>query len=225
MRILSGIKKCLVPEGAKIRKILGGPCRGLLMEVNLKHQMQMWLGLYERELHPYLRRFSKDIRTGIDVGTAEGYYSLFMLGKTSAKKVFSFEPLASAREEFRCNLNSSFPQSGPRLELSEKLVSENESQASTTLDKIVSQVKMPCLVKMDVEGAEASVLKGASGLLALPDVRLIVEVHSLALEMECIKILEGAGYQVRVIPNAWWRFLLPEKRFGHNRWLAAVKKF
>lgn len=214
----------LVPEGRKMRKILGGPCQGLLLEVDLRHEMQMWLGLYERELHADLHRLSQGIQTGIDVGTAGGYYSLFMLGKTPAKKVYSFEPLASEREEFERNTQANFPNLGTRLQLSEKMVSDKESPSATTLDAVISQAAMPCLIKMDVEGGETSVLRGASRLLSSSGVRLIIEVHSLALEEECLQILKAAGYQVRVIPNAWWRFLLPEQRCGHNRWIAAFKR-
>ena len=224
MRILSEIKGWLVPDGKKIRKVLSGPCCGIAMQMNLRHQMQMWLGLYERELHPWLKRFSKGIRTGIDIGTAEGYYSLFMLEKTPARKVYSFEPFDSAREEFQANLESNAFISKEKLILSRKMVSESESEETTSLNLAIPLVEEPCLVKMDVEGAEAAVLKGASRLLSLPDVRWIVEVHSAALEEECVKILKNAGYRVQVIPNAWWRLLVPEKSFGHNRWLAAIKK-
>ena len=39
------------------------------------------------------------------------------------------------------------------------------------------------------------------------------------------RFLERAGYQVRVIENAWWRLLIPEGRGDseHNRWLAAYR--
>jgi hypothetical protein len=37
-------------------------------------------------------------------------------------------------------------------------------------------------------------------------------------------MLTAQGFQLEVVPNAWWRVILPEMRpIEHNRWLAAWK--
>ena len=76
------------------------------------------------------------------------------------------------------------------------------------------------LIKIDVEGAEAIVLQGMIDLLKENDCRLIIETHSVQLEKDCMAFLKSQGYYVRIIKNAWWRSILPERRpLKHNRWL------
>jgi hypothetical protein len=81
------------------------------------------------------------------------------------------------------------------------------------------------MIKIDIEGAEIDALKGAGRLLSAQQARWLIEVHSIECEDVCREILERAGYQVRIIKNAWWRLLVPEGRGGseHNRWLAAYR--
>jgi hypothetical protein len=77
---------------------------------------------------------------------------------------------------------------------------------------------------MDVDGAEAEILKGASLLNGLGGVRWLIETHSRDLERECVEQLKAAGFETRIIRNAWWRVLIPELRpVEQNRWLAAWK--
>ena len=68
------------------------------------------------------------------------------------------------------------------------------------------------------------VLRGADALIKRPQVRWIIETHTPKLERDCLAILQAAGYQTRVVPNAWWRVILPEMRIGHNRWFVATRK-
>ena len=80
-------------------------------------------------------------------------------------------------------------------------------------------------MKMDIDGGEAAVLNAAasSGFLQMRPLRWIIETHSVSLEELCVSILESNGYRARIIPNAWWRTVVPELRVSEqNRWLAAV---
>jgi FkbM family methyltransferase len=65
----------------------------------------------------------------------------------------------------------------------------------TTLDEAMAQssVRTIDLLKMDIEGAEAAALKGASNVLGRTQ-RIIAEYHSQALLAECTQILEGHGF-------------------------------
>jgi FkbM family methyltransferase len=76
----------------------------------------------------------------------------------------------------------------------------------TTLDECLAHRPKPIrLIKIDVEGAEQLVLRGAAKLLAQDRPLLIVEVHSFALpsfgtSAEAFRQeLEAAGYEERVI--------------------------
>ena len=93
------------------------------------------------------------------------------------------------------------------------------------LDDFAAHVESPCLIKVDVDGGEGLVIKGAAGLLRQQGVSWIVETHSAELEAECRMRLDRAGYRIAVVANAWWRRVLPEQRpIAHNRWLVATNR-
>jgi FkbM family methyltransferase len=69
----------------------------------------------------------------------------------------------------------------------------------TTLDALAEQCGDPDLVKIDTEGHEVQVLRGARRLLAGRKPRLIVEYHTAGLKAECIGILEAEGYDVEIV--------------------------
>lgn len=195
------------------------------MGLSLRTQSQVYVGLFEKEIHPWLNRLSNGIATAIDIGAAHGEYTLYFLTKTKATKVFAFEPDVSLFPCLHENLRlNGLDQSG-RLEISAKFLGFSDTDRETRLDSLATSVDAPCLIKMDVDGAEAQILNGAETINALPDVRWIIETHSRELESLCDRILIAAGFQTRIIPNARWRVFVPEQRpIEHNRWLAAWKR-
>ena len=93
-----------------------------------------------------------------------------------------------------------------------------------TLDSLNLDRDKPGFIKIDVDGPECDVLDSGARLLSKADVCLLVETHSLELELGCIDRLEKLGYVCSVIRNAWWRIFVPEQRpIAHNRWLWAEK--
>ncbi len=218
------VKRRLLPAGKAPRRIRAGLLAGLTMQLDFAHQTQRWLGLQERELYPWMRRFAAGIQTAIDVGANDGMYTLYFLARTSARKIFSFDAAAESLGELRENLGLNGLGSDVRLEVVAQKVAAQPGDGSTTLDSFAASIGSPCLVKADIDGGEAEMLRGAQGLLRAPGVRWIIEVHSKALEQECLRILREANYQTRIVRNAWWRHLLPELRPGElNHWLVAYR--
>lgn len=80
------------------------------------------------------------------------------------------------------------------------------------LDSMVSDLEFPVVVKIDVDGAEMDVLEGTRRLIAMPQVRWIIETHTPALEWSCLAALHAKVYQTCVIPQTWWSVSLPELR-------------
>jgi len=67
------------------------------------------------------------------------------------------------------------------------------SVAVTTLDEVlVAGAPPPDVVKLDVEGSEADVLRGARRLLAEHRPALVIELHGTAAEV--CELLDDAGY-------------------------------
>lgn len=225
MRALSWVKNLVVPEGRKARRIVFGPFQGIVMELSLRHQTQIYLGLFEREIHGWLERLSSGIQTAIDIGADHGEYTLFFLMRTKAARVLAFEPNPESLPLLQENLKLNSLAGSSRLEFSTAMVGDADGASKVRLDSRVGSIRLPCFIKMDVDGVEAEILKGARKLNGLGGVRWLIETHSKELERECVEQLEAAGFETRIIRSAWWRLFIPELRpIEHNRWLAAWKE-
>ena len=224
MTFLRTIKNAVVPAGARPRTVQAGAFRGIRLNLDLRSESQFYVGLMERELYPWLQRLSRGARIAVDVGAAHGEYTLYFLMKTAAERVFSFEPDPLMVERLLVNLRLNGLEGNRRLELCTKFLRSEEGPDQVTPAWLAERILGPCLIKIDIDGPEAELLRSAAALLTLPDVRWLIETHSVALENECIAILESFGYAVTIVRNAWWRAIVPELRpLEHNRWLVATK--
>ena len=220
--ILSAIKDWLMPSGAKPRSIQFGAFKGLRMNLDLRIQTQAWLGLAEREVFSYLRAFSHLAKTGIDIGAADGEYTLFFMSQPNIKHVFAFDPSERFPADLSANLALNGFQGDLRSRLIKQYVSDHDDDNHCTLDSFAVDLEGPCVVKIDVDGGEGAVLQGATKFLERKDVSWIIETHSLELEQVCDQILSSKGFSTTIIKNRWWRAFIPERRpISHNRWLAA----
>lgn len=221
-RPLSALKQRVVPSGSAPHTIRAGLFRGIQMNLDLRSQSQIYLGLFEQETHIWLKRLSAGIATAIDIGAAAGEYTLYFLTKTPARRVLAFEPDSAHHAELRTNLRLNGLDHDPRVALLAACV--GSSPGAMPLDDFLPLSAPPCLVKMDVDGAELDILRSANSLLGQPDVRWLIETHSAELERECMALLHATGYKTVVVPNAWWRMIVPEQRpLDHNRWLVAMR--
>ncbi len=192
------------------------------MDLDSRHDRQRLWGLYEREISYIFEQYAQRIKTAVDVGAGDGYYTLYFLAKTSARQVFAFEPSQQAREHVESNLRANGLGQDTRLLLSSQSVGRNSGAETTTLQSISQTIETPCFIKIDVEGAEADILAGAGPVLEQPEVVWLIETHSLRLEEECEYWLTQRRYETVIVPNAWWRAIVPELRpIPHNRWLFA----
>lgn len=223
-RIASGLKSRVVRAGRAERSILLGPGRGLRMWLDLHHDTQLCLGLYEREIQCWLTHLASRARTLIDVGAAQGYYTLYFLARTHAERVLSVEPAAETRLQLLRNLELNGLRDDRRLRLLDAEAGARADAGELTLDGLRSEIVRPCLVKVDVDGGELAILKGGRELIEASGVSWLVEVHSAHLAAACASTLRQGGLEVRTVQNAWWRFLVPEMRpTAVNHWLVAFR--
>lgn len=221
-RPLSFLKNMFVPSAISPRTILHGPLRRITLDLSLKTQMQTYLGLFEKEVHFWLEALTSNIATGIDVGAAHGEYTLFLLLKTSAEFIYAFEPHTDFHAVIRRNLHLNALDGSSRLRLSSQLVGASASGDVVSLDSLAPQISFPCFIKVDVDGGEEEILKGAEHFNRQKGIRWLIETHSRDLEAACEARLKRANFKTAIIPNAWWRVFLPELRpCEQNRWLAA----
>ena len=67
-----------------------------------------------------------------------------------------------------------------------------------TLDSFLSKYPSPNYLKIDVEGFEMDVLRGASKILREIRPKLIIETHSSELKKEVINFLDEYGYTLKI---------------------------
>jgi len=222
MRPLSYLKTKIVPAGIRPLTILYGLFRQITLELSLQTEMQMYLGLFEKEIHSWIEALTRNIATAIDAGAAYGEYTVFFLMKTNADAVYAFEPGTDLHGRLRKNLQLNSLNGSNRLKLFSHCLGSATSEGVMSLDSLLSEISFPCFIKVDVDGEEEEILKGAERLNQRKGVRWLIETHSHNLEVACETRLRRANFKTVIIPNAWWRAVLPELRpVRHNRWLAA----
>ena len=216
------VKSLLFGTKERVFRLRFGLNRGLRFTVDPRHKSSRLLGLDEVEIASSFRHLASRARVAYDVGAADGWYTLYCASRPNIQQVHAFEPEARALQNLHDNMRTNGVDD--RVVIHQVLVGRQNAPGWCTLDAVEPSAPGPALVKVDVEGGELDVLLGASRLLSAPDTAWIIETHSAEMETECSRVLCDQGYQVRVIPNAWWRWAQPEARvLPHNRWLTAAR--
>ena len=70
-----------------------------------------------------------------------------------------------------------------------------------TLDALGYDARPVDFVKIDVEGAECDVLRGAAGMIVRRHPRMLIEIHSAANREWALDFLDAHGYAPRLIPH------------------------
>lgn len=214
--MLAAAKRTMLPVGLGERTLPAGLGRGLRMDIDFAHETRMFLGLYEIEISRHLRRMCTSGTRSFDVGAAEGFDSL-VFAKLTGAAVASFEREEALMGRLRHTVGLN-PTLAPLIAPVLATVGSGE-MGSLALDEYAEHHFVPDFMKIDVEGAEADVLRGATRILQDRGPALLVEVHSAQLEQECGSIMVRWGYRPLVVSQ---RRLWPDTRgIAHNRWLVA----
>lgn len=179
-----------------------------------------WLGTYE---HTKQTMFLAHLAAGsvvYDVGAHAGYYTLLAASRVAPSgRVYAFEPasenLAYLRQHLRLNritnasvvpaaVASSCGSARFRTGTTSStghLAEDGQLQVSTVgLDEMARAglIEAPSLVKIDVEGAEESVLAGAAELLESARPIVFVATHGRSADRACCELLDSLQYDVEV---------------------------
>jgi hypothetical protein len=195
--------------------------RGLRVVVEEDAPLHTYLGTLEIELARQVVAMVEPGMFCLDIGGHDALDAL-ALAKLSRSHVLTFEFADERLAMMRRNLSLNAALARYVRTVETYVAFETvASPPADTLDRLVamySHGERPGLIKMDVEGAEVSVLSGAPTVLAERP-HLIIETHSEDLEKRCIELLIDAGYRPSIIDQRRW---LPERRGnGHNRWVIA----
>lgn len=196
-------------------RIRHGPARGMKW-ITGSSIHGCWLGTYELAKQIALQRFVKPGMVVYDIGAQAGFYTLFfsrLVGE--AGRVYAFEPcpyeahflVNHVRINELANVRIVQAAVGERTGLVGMTIDRGMTQnqicnrsesvlavPAVTLDR--SGLEPPDLIKMDVEGAESLVLKGARDTLCNARPVVFIALHGPEQRAECVGILRSSGYGI-----------------------------
>lgn len=208
----------LLPENF-VLPVLQGPGRGLRWIVGSATH-GCWLGSYEAEP---TARFAESLEPGgvfYDIGAHVGWYTLIgsrIVGPEGT--VIAFEPLAENLRHLRRHLtlndvnnvdvrpvavtdsNGQVPFRRGRGSFQGRISEEGRSHVmvdGVRLDSLFrrGEIPPPDLMKIDVEGAEVSVLRGSEELLRSTRPIVLLSTHGPDLRSEAETLLRHHGYEL-----------------------------
>ena len=205
-------------SGSAIVRVKGGLNRGFKWTIGSGDHGN-WLGSYEYKTQRLMQSVVKPGMTAFDVGANAGFYALG-LSRLVANQghVWCFEPLPANLAHLTNHLKINDVQNVTVVEaaVAEKagftLFQEGDTRSTghitdrvtalqvttVSLDSFVESIgrKIPDLVKIDVEGGEGEVLRGARTLLAERKTVFIVSLHDDFQKQSCTEILRTSGYRI-----------------------------
>jgi len=202
-----------IPKDATVR-VLRGPLRGAHWTVGSSTH-GCWLGTYERAFQSFFFSIVPEGGVVLDVGANVGFYSL--LAARKAAKVIAFEPLPEnlsyLRRHIELNRLKECIQVIPSAASDHdgtglfSLVPGNRSEGSLSSHgtlpvrtvRLDSLGTVPDVIKIDVEGNEHEVLRGAIKTMRTYHPLVLVARHSG--DSYCQDLLKELGYQVSEIAH------------------------
>lgn len=184
-----------------------------------------WLGTYERGIRVKLEKTVRETDIVYDIGAHVGYYTLlFSKIVGNSGRVFSFEPLkrnliylgkhlkinritnvsvveaavsdSAGTQFFEVGKSHSMGHLSPEGGVGEKV-------CVLTLDEFIfgSKNPVPQCIKIDVEGAETLVLKGAKRVLSEFHPIIFLAAHGYRKRDECRDFLTALDYKLETLVN------------------------
>jgi FkbM family methyltransferase len=225
---MSSLSYLLVPSRRKRRlRVRSGPGKGLVFELNPRWETPLWEGDYELAAQQILVERLVPGAVFYDVGAGFGFYS--SLAARLGAQVFAFEPdeenaecvlrhaqwnalgakievvrlavLASSgvtrferAPQERGHGNGQVPEAGDSG-------GTNATVRCTSLDDFARLNPPPSLIKIDVEGSESDVLKGAQQLFAQWRPGVLCEVHDAKNKLFVSDWFEKQRYSIEHLGN------------------------
>jgi len=225
------LRRHLVPHRMEWVQIQSGFGQGLWLRIDVADERNWWAGRHEPEVQAELqRRILPDV-VMYDVGAHIGFYALpaarqgarviaFEPDPESAARLRSHAERNGLRDKLRVVEAAVWSNANPGITFRRGLprsqggVSSGEHSAvlasgesiavpACSLDEFVAGGESPPqILKIDVEGGESEVLKGAADILRTYRPALLVEVHTASQCEAVTSVLESASYEMRwVVPS------------------------
>ena len=218
----AAIRRHVLREGAAWRIPMGlGQGLRVAVQEGESASLHLYLGTAETEIAPHIRRLLGPGMRCVDIGGNNAYYALVFARLTQTEVVsidFADDAIALAERNLALN-----PLLAPLVRLERCYVAAEiaRERGISTLDDLVERgvVAPPDFLKMDVEGAELTVLQGAATTLRTHRPSIVAETHGHDVEAGVAELLLAAGYGVRIVSQRRW--LREGRPLEGNRWLVA----
>jgi len=204
-------------------RVVQGPLRGKRWIAGSSNH-GCWLGSYECDKQKDLAAAVRPGMVCYDVGANVGFYTLLFSELTGIRgTVAAFEPLPRNCRLLRRHLSLNGCANVVVHELAlgdldgmarfDDAAGHTQGHLSAAgvlevrcarIDTLVAAgaIAPPDLMKMDVEGAEAAVLKGAAEVLSRYKPAIFLATHGRQVHVECCRFLSGLGYDLAPIGGA-----------------------
>lgn len=216
---IGSLLKAVLPNNMVV-PILQGRLRGKKWIVGSSN-IEYVLGSYEYEARILFERLVSKSSVVYDVGAHVGFYTLLaseLVG--AAGKVFAFEPVPRNLDYLKKHLEinhcanvvvveaavsdksgTSLFDEGPTSCMGHLAEGGNLTVDLVSIDDLVLSGKIPPphYIKIDVEGAELLVLKGAKSTLGNYVPEIFLSTHSHKLHIDCCNWLSSLGYELKPI--------------------------
>ncbi len=206
-RLLRPVVNAALPDREVVVRVRSGVGAGLRMPIHARSEKYYWTGTHERHVQRALAELLRPGMTFWDVGAHIGFFSLLAARfVTSTGHVEAFEPFPpnQVRLGASIQLNHATAVSIHGVALSAVTGTASFHASSSSLmgslvpngsntpmpvrciraDDAVATIRAPDVVKIDVEGAELAVLRGASRMLASVRPTVLLELTTADMVSE-----------------------------------------
>ena len=169
---------------------------------------EYWLGTFEPVVQQTIVESLSPGDTFFDVGSHSGFHSLVgarAVGPSGLVVAIEPDPANAAETEGQAALNGfghiTVVRKAAVAELSEPASRvDGAAVTPTTIDTLSHEFRPPALIKVDVEGLELEVLRGAAATLREHRPTVVVEAHSDGLAGVTVARLTAQGYRCVTSP-------------------------